>query len=122
MDKNTTAIAKQVRLSQWAADIRDCKSRPTNVTVDDWCKNHGITKATYYWRLNAVRKACIESVEAQTNVVDSSPTFVELKPPVPVSRSTALVSIHVGEATIDLPENISDEFLIRILKAVANVK
>lgn len=68
MDKNTTAIAKQVRLSQWAADIRDCKSRPTNVTVDDWCKNHGITKATYYWRLNAVRKACIESVEAQTNV------------------------------------------------------
>lgn len=122
MDKNTTAIAKQVRLSQWAADIRDCKSRPTNVTVDDWCKNHGITKATYYWRLNAVRKACIESVETQTNVVDSSPTFVELKPPVPIPAKDALVSVHIGDATIEFSENISDEFLIRILKAVAYVK
>ena len=122
MDKNTIAIAKQVRLNQWAADIRDCKARPTNVTVDDWCKSHGITKATYYWRLNAVRKACIESVEARTDAVESSLSFVELKPPAPVSSCATPVSVYVGEARIDLPENISDEFLIRILKAVAHVK
>ena len=122
MDKKTTAIAKQVRINQWAADIHECKARPKNVTVNDWCESHGITKATYYWRLNAVRKACIESVETRTDIGESSPVFVELKPPAPASRSTALVFIHVGEATIDLPENISDEFLIRILKAVANVK
>ncbi len=79
--EKTTDIAKQVRINQWAADIHECKARPKNVTVNDWCESHGITKATYYWRLNAVRKACIESVETRTDIGESSPAFVELKPP-----------------------------------------
>ena len=54
----TSLVAKQVRLRQWAADIRSCNDRPQGTTVEQWCDQHGITRATYYWRLGAVRRAC----------------------------------------------------------------
>ena len=110
---NTKIVATNYQMQEWMDIIRDCRN--SGLTVQQYCDEKNLSRPTYYYWLNKIRKAALESV-------DSSPAFVELKPPAPVSRSTALVSIHVGEATIDLPENISDEFLIRILKAVAYVK
>ena len=110
---NTKIVATNYQMQEWMDIIRDCRS--SGLTVQQYCDEKNLSRPTYYYWLNKIRKTAIESVE-------SSPAFVELKPPAPVSKKAALVSIHVGEATIDLPENISDEFLIRILKAVAHVK
>ncbi len=110
---NTKIVATNYQMQEWMDIIRDC--RTSGLTVQQYCDEKNLSRPTYYYWLNKIRKTAIESVE-------SSPAFVELKPPAPVSSCATPVSIHVGEATIDLPENISDEFLIRILKAVANVK
>lgn len=56
MASNESRIAVQVRLNQWALDIQACKNRPKNMTVEQWCEQHGITKANYYWRLKRVRQ------------------------------------------------------------------
>ncbi len=71
MNTQTSLVAEQIRLQQWADQIRDCQSRPSDMKVDAWCQEHGITKANYYYRLRRVREACLE-------LCAPSPSFVEL--------------------------------------------
>lgn len=70
MSSQTSLVAEQVRLRQWAAQIQECQSRPADMKVETWCSEHGITKANYYYRLRRVRKACLEACNPE-------PAFVE---------------------------------------------
>ena len=65
MSSQTSLVAEQVRLQQWAAQIQDCKNRPADMKVETWCSEHGITKANYYYRMTEVRKACLEQTSIQ---------------------------------------------------------
>ena len=65
MSSETTMVAEQCRLQEWAAQIRDCQSRPAGMSVVEWCACHGITKANYYYRLRRVRKACLETIQTK---------------------------------------------------------
>lgn len=76
MKSQTSLVAKQTRLNQWAEQIRKCDNRPQGMTVDDWCLENGITRANYYWRLRKVREALLTVAEPTINS-----TFVELKEP-----------------------------------------
>ena len=51
MSTQTSFVAEQFRLQQWANQIKDCQNRPSDMKVDAWCQEHGITKANYYYRL-----------------------------------------------------------------------
>ena len=82
MSSQTSLMAEQFRLRQWAAQIQECQSRPKDMKVDTWCREHGITKANYYYRLRRVRKACLDSC-------DPAPTFVEIPPQSDVSHHEA---------------------------------
>ena len=46
MNTQTSLVAEQIRLQQWADQIRDCQNRPSDMKVDAWCQEHGITKGT----------------------------------------------------------------------------
>lgn len=63
MKSQTSLVAQQTRLSEWAEQIRECQNRPQGIKTDEWCRLHGITKANYYWRLRRVREAFLETVE-----------------------------------------------------------
>ena len=76
MKSQTSLVAQQTRLNQWAEQIRECNNRPQGMTVDDWCLENGITRANYYWRLRKVREALLTVAETTSNT-----TFVELKEP-----------------------------------------
>ena len=54
MSSETSVAAEQCRLQEWAAQIRDCQSRPAGMSIVSWCACHGITKANYYYRLRRV--------------------------------------------------------------------
>lgn len=62
MDSITTMTAKQYRLKQWTEQIHACRNRPAGMSVEEWCGEQGITKATYYYRLRCVREACLEGL------------------------------------------------------------
>ena len=62
MSSETTMVAEQCRLREWAVQIRDCQSRPAGMSVVEWCACHGITKASYYYRLRRVRHAFLENI------------------------------------------------------------
>ena len=96
MKSQTSLVAQQTRLNDWAEQIRECNNRPQGMTIGEWCQSHGITKANYYWRLRKVREALLKAA-------DTAPSFVELKEPVP-------------EATPIIPEHSSELKIMAIIK------
>lgn len=72
MTTQTSLVAQQVRLQQWAEQIRDCQSRPKGMDVETWCAQNNLTKANYYYRLRRVREVCLDQVQS------ASPTFFEM--------------------------------------------
>lgn len=86
MKSQTSLVAQQTRLREWAEQIRDCSNRPHGMTVDEWCQGQGITKANYYWRLRKVREELLK-------VTDSMPAFAELKAP---AKETMLIESNIS--------------------------
>ena len=87
MASQTSIVAKQVRLMEWAEQIQDCQNRPREMDVAAWCAQHGITKANYYYRLKRVRKACLDLLPDT-----GAPAFIEL--PVPRRKSSEAVTFE----------------------------
>ena len=81
MATQTSLVAQQVRLQQWAEQIRDCQSRPKGMDVETWCAQNNLTKANYYYRLRRVREVCLKQVQGT-----AATAFVEL--PVPTAASS----------------------------------
>ena len=71
LKSQTSLVAQQTRINEWAEQIRECNNRPQGMTVKEWCQSQGLTKAGYYWRLRKVREALLTATDFGT-------TFVEL--------------------------------------------
>ena len=122
MKSQTSLVAQQTRLNQWAEQIRECNNRPQGMTVDDWCLENGITRANYYWRLRKVREALLTVAETTSNS-----TFVELKEPevdpVPVKPkedfSPKIVAvIKTNQCSIEITDQASSTFLNHLIGAM----
>ena len=119
MKSQTSLVAQQTRLNQWAEQIKDCNNRPHGMTVDDWCLENGMTRANYYWRLRKVREALL-------SVTDSNPAFVELKEPIPSapeplkeeSPSGVVAVIKKNSYSIEITNQASASFLQNLLEAM----
>lgn len=119
MESQTSLVARQTRLSEWAEQIKACQNRPEGMKVAEWCAQNGITKANYYWRLRQVRAAYL-------GTVPDTPSFVEL----PVSQpSTAKDTMNTeyktiavlkgkGQITMEITEQISPVYLKAIVEAI----
>ena len=77
MDK----ITHKVRCEQWTSIIKECLASGMPKTT--WCREHGITKANYYYRLHRGRKACLEACNPEAAIV---------KLPIPAALPTAMPS------------------------------
>ncbi|MCI6017815.1 MAG: IS66 family insertion sequence element accessory protein TnpB [Clostridiales bacterium] len=119
MISKTSLVAQQTRLSEWAEQVRECKNRPQGMKIEEWCKQHGITKANYYWRLRKVREAYLKTA-------DASPVFVQL--PVPVQTESAdtsepkIVAVLKGknQMTLEISDQASATFLNSLIGAMFN--
>ena len=61
---NTQRIATQVRLSDWADEVKERMA--SGQTVRAFCEGKGISKATYYYRQKKAREAaCTQLLEKQ---------------------------------------------------------
>ena len=73
MRSETSMVAAGFRLQEWAAQIRECQSRPAGMSVAGWCADNGITKANYYYRLRRVRENCLENIQKEMPVQQMVP-------------------------------------------------
>ena len=125
MSSQTSLIAKNYRLQQWAAQVQDCQNRPEGMLVEDWCRQNNITKANYYYRLKCVRQACLDAMP------DLPTGFVELPAPpetFPVSENTsgvpsvsAVIHTRSGVA-IELYDSASADFIQKLLGVSARAE
>ena len=118
MKSQTSLVAQQTRLMEWAEQIRDCNNRPHGMTVDEWCRGQGITKANYYWRLRKVREELLK-------VTDSMPAFAELKAPETTlieNNSSAqpkiAAVIKTDKWSIEITDQASPSFLNTLIGAM----
>ncbi|MDY5845411.1 MAG: hypothetical protein SPJ92_02485 [Bariatricus sp.] len=44
MSSETSMVAASFRLQEWAAQIKECQSRPSGMSVASWCADNGITE------------------------------------------------------------------------------
>ena len=128
MSSQTSLVARQVRLQQWADQIRDCQNRPAGMKVDTWGERQGITKANYYYRLKCVREACLSMAAEHTESV-----FVEvpaLSPAEPVSVSANKIPSFEVSAILHMPSGMSielcsgasPEFIRALIQAVSHAE
>ena len=117
----------QAKLQYWAGLIHDCQH--SGLKRKEWLANHGISKDTYYYWYKKVQTVFVETMELPDTL--PSPEFVSLPVPVepvneplvvPAVSSPAVVTMHVGKATIDIPETTSVEFIQKLIGALAYVE
>lgn len=131
MKSKTNTLAQQIRYQKWIKEVQDCHNRPSDMSVEEWCEANGLKYSTYYRHHLMVKEMCLEHMEtqlpavSQTNGVVSydkpANTFVELKAPV-VPASSDSISISCGKAKIELSENVSEAFLIKLFGALGHVE
>ena len=107
MSSETSMMAASFRLQEWAAQIKECQSRPAGMSVASWCADNGITKANYYYRLRRVRKACLEHIQKEIpaqQIVHVEPGLLQQEhkddtrlPGLNISAKG--LSVHVTEST-----------------------
>ena len=121
MNSQTSLVATNVRLQQWALQIRECQNRPSGMNVETWCADHGITKANYYYRMKQVRKACLKTV------VQGQPEFIDLfsmvsnDTDIPVSKPAAVLRSPAG-LTLEVENTASDSFIQSLVRAMIHAE
>ena len=120
----TSLIARQCRLREWAQMVQDCKSRPEEMSVDEWCEAHSITKANYYYRMTQVRKACLEALPKEVVEQAIVPVPMELmsidehgSP-----EADSFLELESNGITVRVTQQTSTELLSKVLGVIAHVK
>ena len=89
MAEQTSLFAQQVRLMNWAEQIRECQNRLEGMDVSTWCEQNNITKANYYYRLKRVLQMYLDQLpEAE------KPAFVEF-PRLKAERTATVPEVPV---------------------------
>ncbi len=124
MSSETTMVAEQCRLQEWAAQIRECQNRPTGMSIVSWCACHGITKANYYYRLRRVREACLESISGENLPQQVVPVRPEILRVGEKNSSDAQrgLDISIKEYSIHVTESASMSLLAEVLKVVQHAQ
>lgn len=117
MDKITHAIRRE----KWKSIIQECND--SGMKKSEWLASHNINPKTYYtWQRKLRMEIGTELVLAQNNALASAqpqPDFCQLTSSVPNVQTKAV--IRADRLSVEVDEDISDEFLLRILRAVTHV-
>lgn len=122
MAEVTSLVAQQVRLRQWAEQIRDCQNRPEGMDVSTWCAKNNITKATYYYRLKRVRKAYLAQIPEAAH-----PAFVELPEPkskvaIPALETPMIRITGADGLSAEIFASVSPEMLRCLIEAFSHAQ
>ena len=123
MSSETSIVAADFRLQEWAAQIRECRNRPAGMSVVGWCASHGITKANYYYRLRRVREACLETIQGEMPAQKMVPVRPELlRQEQKDSSMQSGLDVSIKGISIRVTESTSIPLLTEVLKAVQHAE
>lgn len=122
----TSLVARQCRLREWAQMIRDCQNRPKDMSVEEWCESHSLTKANYYYRMTQVRKACLEAVPKEVVEQAVVPVPMNLmtieEQGISETEADSFLELESNGITVRVTQQTSAELLSKVLGVIAHVK
>lgn len=116
---NSRLAATNIRIQQWTAVFK--AKAESGLTVDEYCKQNGISRNAYYYWLRRARNAALEHTQS---------TFVELNVPTDevVPQAPSMVHSFMPQLTIEkngfvisLNSHTPKELLILALEAASHV-
>ncbi|MCC8125878.1 MAG: IS66 family insertion sequence element accessory protein TnpB [Clostridiales bacterium] len=131
MKSTTSLVARQCLLQEWAGQIRECHQRLDGMSVNEWCRQHGITKTTYYYRLRQVRKACLDNIPADKLPLASGTNMPQavvavpaalLESPAGQNQKAPELTVSVGKISIMAREDTPSDLLTMVLGAAIHVE
>ena len=122
-------ITHEMRLNNWKQIVEECNRRPQGVTVKQWLSDNGINEKVYYYWLRRVRQAAYDQMKSEqtgelTVVPNNKVSYAEITLTGNTSSRTLNVPaavISAGSISIDISEQASEEFLIRLMRAMKHV-
>lgn len=122
---DTRSAKRNYCIQQWKAIIQDRNN--TNLTVDEYCKQNGLSRHSYFYWLRIIREEALEQ--------SAESGFVELSLPaeadsqarsvtaVPVAKSEpSQLILTVYGITIQVTENTSPTLLARTIGVIRNAQ
>ena len=122
---DTRSAKRNYCIQQWKAIIQDRNN--TNLTVDEYCKQNGLSRHSYFYWLRIIREEALEQ--------SAKSGFVELSLPAEAdSQARSVTAVPVAKAepsqliltvygiTIQVTENTSPTLLARTIGVIRNAQ
>jgi hypothetical protein len=110
---NTKLATTQIRITQWASIIKDCRS--SGLKVDEYCQQHSLSRDAYYYWLRKVKEASLQQAG-----------FVELPAPetrtVPAADFSSQLIIKTNGMEIGINNDTPTELIARILGVIRHAE
>lgn len=129
MKTQTSIVARNCRLQEWAQMIQECNNRPVGMSVGEWCQAHSITTANYYYRMAQVRKACLASLPSKAveqpivpvpmSIVTSNDYSSE---EITQKLEESFIEVSSHGVTLRITEHTSSSLIEKVLGALAHVE
>ena len=129
MSKSAT-LKKDIRFQQWVDQVQAFQSRPAGMSMTAWCREQGVAVSTFVTRLHKVQDRYLVqsnlelplSVSSTEVVPVASPSFVELPVMANAEAPATVAVINCGNAKIEISEDISETFLLKLIGAVCHAQ
>ena len=120
-DMDTKLATTQIRIQQWAAVIHD--RQESGLKVDDYCKQHGLSRNAYYYWLRKVK----ESALTQTGFVEiqSVITAPEAGSKTPQDESTSFIPqmlVSVNGMSLGIRQDTPMDLFARVIGAIRHAE
>lgn len=115
MDKVTNAKT-EFRIKQWSKIIQTCKT--SEMTVVSWCEQHNINIKSYYYWLRRLRTLACETETLPAVSKAQAIVPLSLKPS---NVASAVITIHLSDASIDIHHGASREAVEAVLAALKTI-
>ena len=124
MNSETSIVAAQCRIREWAEQIRECQNRPEGMKVTDWCKDHGSQKRT----------TIIVSIDIRIDLSGAIPEEPFSNPVVPVKQELLMpeqtnrnimdsgLEIHLGDCVLHVTETTSASLLSKVIGVIRDAQ
>ena len=119
-------ITHEMRLNGWKRIVEECNNRQQGVTVKQWLLDNDINEKVYYYWLRRVRQAAYDQMKSEqtgelTVVPNNKVSYAEITLTGNTNTRTLNAPVAVmsaGSISIDISEQASEEFLIRLMRAM----
>lgn len=122
---DTHFAKRSYRIQQWKAIIQDRNN--TNLTVDEYCKQNGLSRHSYFYWLRIIRGEALEQSAKSGFIELNLPTESESQPhPVTAIPATnpdsSQLILSVCGITIQVTESTSPALLARTIGVIKNAQ